>query len=265
MPRSCSRGLLLLAVLAGGGCALTAKKPDSPAGRLDSAELASRPVPPGERYYLLLFGSQDALHRAKFSHTWATLVRATCTPGAAEPALEAHTISWLPATLDIHPFDRTVEPGVNLGLDDTITNSLATKQGIDVWGPYEVSYPFAVRFLTQKGFLDSGAIGYQCDDSIGEAARTGRGCDCIHAVSDLDPIYPRWRYPLVFYGPSATANILRRFMHSPVFIQPRTTHDWIIPRLGLTDYPLRRRAYLGRADAYTGRGPADFDRALPAR
>ena len=37
-------------------------------------------------------------------------------------------------------------------------------------------------------------------DSRGEAARTGDGCDCIHAVTDMDPAYPRAGYPLLLYG-----------------------------------------------------------------
>jgi hypothetical protein len=143
-----------------------------------------------------------------------------------------------------------VEPGRNYELHETMRFVLAGKEKVAAWGPYEVSYPFVVRYLTQKAFLDSGAVGYQCNDVVGEAARTGNGCDCIHAVTDLDPAYPRWRYPLAFYGQPGTSDVVRRFMHSPIFIDPRTTHDWVYCRLGLGQYPVWRRPYIGLVNPY---------------
>ena len=122
MPRSCSGEVLLLAVLLNGGCAVLAKKTPTPAARLDGAALARMPVPPNERYYVLFFGSQDMTRRPAYTHTWATLVRAVSTPGTAEPAGEVHTISWLPTKLDIDTFNFHVEPGINVGLHETIRN-----------------------------------------------------------------------------------------------------------------------------------------------
>jgi hypothetical protein len=263
MTRTCSRGLVFLAALFGCGCALAAKKTPTPAARLDRAELARLDPPPGVRHYLLLFGSQDQTRRPAYTHTWATLVRVTETPGCPTPALDVHDISWLPVGLAINALSFRVEPGRNVDLHETIRNSLGTDQEIAMWGPYEVTYPFTVRFLTQKAFLDSGAIGYQCVDAVGEAAREGNGCDCIHAITDMDPNYPRWRYPLAFYGQPATANLVRRLMHSPIFIDPRTTHDWLIPALGLDGYPIERREYHGRVDPYRDGRSGDFDRARP--
>jgi hypothetical protein len=246
MPRTCSRGLALLAVLLGCGCALTAKKTPTPAARINSAELLQTPAVPGERWYVLLFGSQDRTRRPAYTHTWATLVRAVETPGCAEPALEVHTISWLPTKLDIDALNFKVEPGANVDLHGTIANALRTRQEIAMWGPYEIWHGAARRFLVQKAFLDTGEVGYQCIDTVGEAARYGTGCDCIHAITDMDPMYPRGRYPLAFYGQPATANLVRRIMHGPVTIGAPDTHDWLVPRLGLTAYPIERRTYRGR-------------------
>ena len=248
MPGICSRGIPLLASIllaTQSGCAILAKKPDTPAARLDGRAFDRTPPPPGERYYVLLFGANDTSRRPAYTHTWATLVRTVDAPGPGGPTVEAHTISWLPAKLDIDTFSFHVEPGANVGLHETIRNCLRTDQNIALWGPYEVSYAFAVRFLTQKQFVESGAIGYQCIDGVGEAGRNGNGSDCIHAISDMDPRFPRWRYPLAFYGQPATANLVRRLMHSRVFIDPHTTHDWLTPRLDLTGYPIRRRTYIG--------------------
>jgi hypothetical protein len=254
MSRRLSRLAVLALALSGAGCAALARRPPTPAAGLTPEQLAQTPRAPNERWYLLLFGSQDRTRRPAYTHTWATLVRAVETPGCAGPALEVHTISWLPTRLDIDTLNFHPEPGANVELQDTIRNSLRTNQDVAVWGPYEVWHGFAHRFLVQKAFLDSGVVGYQCVDSVGEAARLGNGCDCIHAITDMDPVYQRGRYPLAFYGQPATANLVRRLMHSPIFIDPPRTHDWLIPRLGLTAYPIERRGYRGKVVPYTGDG-----------
>ncbi|MBY0512733.1 MAG: hypothetical protein K2P78_02335 [Gemmataceae bacterium] len=250
--------LMLAAVLPAAGCALTAKKTPTPAAHIDGEALARVPPPPGERYYVLFFGSQDKSRRPAYTHTWATLVRAVDVPGS-EPALEVHTISWLPTKLDIDALSRHVEPGRNYDLHDTLRNAVRTKQDTTMWGPYEVWHGFAYRFRVQKEFLDSGAVGYQCVDVIGEAARLGNGCDCIHAISDMDPVYPRGRYPLAFYGQPATANLVRRVMHSPVVVDPPRTHDWLIPRLGLCGYDIERREYHGKVVPHEPGSPGDLN------
>jgi hypothetical protein len=150
----------------------------------------------------------------------------------------------MPATLQIEPLRFTVEPGMNLGLHQTICNSLITCQRIAMWGPYEIKPGLYHRFKIQKAFLESGVIGYQCIDSIGEA-RQGNGCDCIHAITDMDPEYSRGRYPLSYFGIAASANMVWRIMQSPVIMDPRETHDWIVPLLGLDAYPIQRRTYRG--------------------
>ena len=142
--------------------------------------------------------------------------------------------------------------------------AVESKQSIAVWGPYEVWHGFAHRFLTQKKYLDSGAVGYQCIDSRGEAAELGNGCDCIHAITDMDPLYPRWGYPLLYFGKSGTSHALRRFMHSPIWIAPKSTHDWLLPRLGLDAYPIERRHYIGACETHNPKAPADLDVVVPS-
>jgi hypothetical protein len=266
--------VLLVVLVAACGCSLTAKKTPTPAAQITSNDLAQLPKPPDERYFVIFFGSQDLLRHPQYTHTWATLVRVrasdvgpcgTAMAGCVDPALDVHTISWLPTKGTIDVRNYTVEPGRNFELHETMRFAYDTKQSVAVWGPYEVWHGFAHRFLVQKQFLDSGAIGYQCVDVRGEAARRGNGCDCIHAIADMDPIYPRWRYPLAVYGKPATANLVRRFMHSPIWIEPKVTHDWLLPRLGLNAYPLEKRKYIGRADEHEDGAPADLDvRQRPA-
>jgi hypothetical protein len=235
----------LVAALLAGGCAATANRPPTPAARLTGAELDQFPRSADDRYFLIVFGSESVPRRPKYTHSWATVARAT-----GGRVVEAHTISWLPAKVDIEPLRFTVEPGANFDLCATLKIVRDTDQKIALWGPYEIGHRLYHRFQVQKAFLESGAIGYQCIDNVGEAARNGNGCDCIHAVTDMDPIYDRARYPLAFYGQAASKNLVGRIMRSPVVIDPPRTHDWVIAQLGLDGYPIRQREYRGRTVPY---------------
>jgi hypothetical protein len=97
----------------------------------------------------------------------------------------------------------------------------------------------------QKGYLESGEIGYQCIDDIGEAARNGNGCDCIHAITDQDPLFSRNRYPLRRFGNSASAFIVKELWRRDLLIEPEQIHDWLNAVLGLDRYPIKHRRYQG--------------------
>jgi hypothetical protein len=166
----------------------------------------------------------------------------------------------MPATLDIRPWSFHVEPGTNLTLPFTIEEMLRHKERVSVWGPYEVGPGLVYRFQVQKAFLESGRVAYQCVDAIGEAARTGAGCDCIHAVTDMDPLFARNRYPLSYFGESASLNIVRQIHERPIIISPEADHGWLLPLLGLDKYPIKRRSYSGhKTIPYT---PENFEEYL---
>jgi hypothetical protein len=252
--------LLVLAVAPGLGCALLAQKTPTPAARINEAELAATPPTPGVRHYLIVYGSQKKTRQPADTHTWATVVTTT-EVADGPPLVSEETISWLPVELPIQALSRKVVPGRNYGLHETARFMVDTKQDLALWGPFEVWHGFAHRFRVQKAFLESGAVGYQCIDSRGEAGRTGDGCDCIHAVTDMDPAYPRAGYPLLLYGQTGSARLVRRLMHSPVTIGAPATHDWILPRLGLTEFPIEHRQYHGRVEPYdptTGRAGLEY-------
>jgi hypothetical protein len=238
--------VLILSCTAGAGCATFAKKPPTPADDIAPRAAAAMTAPPGERYYLVVFGSQSTPKRAKYTHTWATAVRTTGCDGPGGPTVEEHTISWMPASLDIRPLSRHPEKGVNLGLAFTIEEMLRHDERVSVWGPYEIGPGLYHRFLVQKQFMESGQVGYQCIDSVGEAARQGTGCDCIHAVTDMDPQFSRGRYPLTYFGEAASRNLVRQLHERPVIIGPGRDHGWLLPALGLDKYPLVRQTYSGR-------------------
>ena len=144
-----------------------------------------------------------------------------------------------------------MEKGTNLDLDTTLKVVLHNGEHVSLWGPFETWHGLYDRFLTQKAFLESGAIGYQCTDDIGEAARTGTGCDCFHAISDVDPQFDRREYPLLFYGNRASQNIVRQISERPILIHPGQTHDWLISALGLDQYPIVQCRYDGPAKEFS--------------
>jgi hypothetical protein len=233
------------------GCATTPVRPPTPAAQLQPQELLEMKPPPNERYYLILFGSERVTRLPRYTHSWATMVKVTGDPQAGQGTVEPHTISWLPATLKLRPWRFRVEEGTNLELHHTIQEMLRNRERIVMWGPYEVWHGNHVRFMTQKAFMESGQVGYQCIDAVGEAARTGRGCDCIHSLSDMDPMFSRERYPLTYFGVPATENIVRQVLTRPVVIDAPRTHDWLIPHLGLDCYPIRRAQYCGEVVSFS--------------
>src|SRR5262245_20398239 len=132
-----SRFVPLLAVLlvVGSGCATFAKKPPTPAAEITARESAAIVAPPGERYFILIFGSQSVPKEAKYTHTWGSIVKVTgC--GSGTPTVEEQTISWMPASLEIRPASLRVEPGANLTLNFTIEEMLRHEERVSVWGPY---------------------------------------------------------------------------------------------------------------------------------
>jgi hypothetical protein len=94
----------------------------------------------------------------------------------------------------------------------------------------------------QKRFMDGGAVGYQCIDSLGEARR-GIGCDCIHAITDCDAHLDRTEYPLSRFGDRASEHMVRQVMEREGVINPGATHDWLLGPLGIADCPIVKRCY----------------------
>jgi hypothetical protein len=232
--------------------------PPTPSNDFTREQLEATPAPANERYYVIVFSSQSTPKVPRFTHTWATAIKATWVEGQAEPTLETHTISWMPATLRIHTLSRRTEPGVNLGMQETIAAMKDTSQRVSMWGPFALRTSGYRRFLIQQQFMESHTIGYQCIDSRGEAGRTGNGCDCIHAITDMDPQFDRSRYPLRWYGEAGGRHIVEEVARRNAVLDARQTHDWLIPRLGLDCHDIIRRCYDGPV------GDLDQPAAAPA-
>src|SRR5262245_40218437 len=141
------RVLLVLACLSAlNGCASLAHHPLSPARELRNSDLLAVPAPVGERYYVLVFGAEAWPKRPRTTHSWVTVVRVADCGQTKSPLIESHTISWMPATLEIRPLSLRVEPGVNLDLCASIADVQRKGESISMWGPYEIWHGLYKRF-----------------------------------------------------------------------------------------------------------------------
>ena len=224
------------------GCASLANAPDTPARSFHYPQL-NDPVPTGDRYYLLVFGSQSLPKQPRYTHTWITFVRIPAPLPGCKPDLEQHTISWMPSTLNIRTFNFSVEPGVNLNLHESLKLALDDHDRISLWGPYEIPSGLFRKLKIQKDFVESGKIGYQCIDSVGGAARDGNGSNCVHAISDADATFTRQAYPLSSFGETASHYILKQLVERGAIKNVETKHDFLMPILDLERYPIVRREY----------------------
>ena len=196
------------------------------------------PAPPSvERYYLLLFTSQHTFKVPRYTHTWATVVRVT-EPGPNRPfQMATHTISWLPASLRIRSWDLGVETGLNLDLRRTLEDIRAQGMRVSLWGPYEIDPAMYCHFLAQQAFLESGRVGYQGLDVVGEAAIARNGMNCVHAVAGSDA---RCGNPVWRIGDASGEYISEHLIEYGAVINADCSHDWLITALGLSDYPVVR-------------------------
>lgn len=221
------------------GCASRAQTL-SPAHAL-APEVISNDAAPGERFFILIFGSETTIRVPRYTHTWATVVKTLDTSGKSPQVAEVHTISWMPDDLGIQPWRFTPELGRNLEMDETIRMAIGFHEHVALWGPYEIRPRTYRRFLMQKGYMESGHVGYQCIDTMGKGA-DGSGCDCIHAVTDMDPEFQRNYYRLTRFGHAGSRFIVQQLFERKLLVNGET-HAWLDDTLGLCQYPIDHRVY----------------------
>ena len=198
-----------------------------------------------ERYYVMIFGSESSPKRARYTHTWATVTRATTDDAnpAAPPVLESLTISWMPRNLTIRPLALRPECGVNLSLEATIRDCRCKRECIAMWGPYDydpcIGPVLFEKVRRQVARLESGCVLYKCIDPD-TGPRASYISDCIHAVTDLDPYLPRPNYSeLTNYGMDASRHLVN-IMASRNRFDPQDRHEWVAQALGI-DAGVQRR------------------------
>jgi len=211
--------------------------------------LIGRPAPETvESYYMLMFSHQRDNNPIAFSHTFATFVKArTDELGQKGRVLESHTISWMPATMDIRLLARS-ERGVNLDLEASLRFATTVNARISLWGPYRIQQELFDRAVQQTARLRTGAIAYKILDG---RLRLRAATNCIHAVSDIDTDN-RLLETGTSRGDEASSMVLRHLQRW--IIEPNRDHDWLGKSLGLDRYPLVMRR-LDSADAPASTDP----------
>jgi len=238
-----------VAVIASGSASAQDGTRDQPVSNGGSTGFASIQGGPAssERFYLLLFTAQESVKLPRESHTWAAMARVV-----DGRIVKTRSISWLPTDLEIEPLLLRVESGRNFSFDHTIRWTLsATRQRISLWGPYEAAPELYARFVARKNFLESGAIGYQCLDFLGEAAARRNGVNCVHALTPIGSQGPG--EVLQPYGNSSGVYISQTLERRGLAAPYSSNNEWLLPALGLDRVPLERRS-----------GPAAINAARPS-
>jgi hypothetical protein len=195
-----------------------------------------------DHYYVIIFGSQSTPRLPRYTHTWATFVKAS---GEGQDSSryqinEVSTISWLPADLVVRSLRLRGQQGVNLDLEATLVYVLEHER-VSEWGPFEITQRFYDRALERKAQLESGSVKYKAiDPNFGP--RVHYVSDCIHAVTDLDPDFDRSYYREVRrFGEAASHWVAYQFVYRGRRVNLGENLDWINERLGLDNYPIIHR------------------------
>jgi hypothetical protein len=181
-----------------------------------------------EHYYMMICAAEGPSQPARSAHTFATFIRAK-----ERANVEAHTISWLPANLNVRLL-AAPEQGRNLGLKDALELEKARGNTVFAWGPFEIRKDLYERALSQIRRLESGQVAYRALDG---RFRPGTATNCFHAVSDIVDT------PLLdtgtAFGVPASAMVLQHL--APWVIDPTKAHRELDSYLGLDDYAISFR------------------------
>lgn len=203
-------------------------------GVLLALSLTAGLAPAEEYHFAMVFGSQTSPKQLRYTHTWATFVKAVGQgPDLRTYTLQVNTISWLPQSLEVHVWRPWPEPGVNLDLYQTLAAVYANRESVTMWGPFVVEKEIFDRSVFVSRVLNSGLAQYRAIS--GPYLLTG---DCIHAVAAVDPVFGRGHYPLIRIGKPASRFLARQVMTRSVFDQWAYDNSWLIPHLGLDRYPI---------------------------
>lgn len=209
-------------------------------------------------YYMMIFSAQRALNRPKYTHTFATFVKATAPIAGDRDLLESHTISWLAEKKKVCLFRLWPEPGRNLDLTTSLEWALSVRARISMWGPYQICPAFYHKALVQKAHLESGVIQYKVWDA---GFRPTIASSCIHGVCDIDQERGLlWTW--LRCGESASQHIATFFLRW--MIDPEQTHPWVGDRLGLAGYPIINRELPARCLQMSTKRSLPAAAAVPA-
>lgn len=194
-------------------------------------------------YYMLIFSAQKCGNPAKYAHSFGAFVKVKDRDRCQGPHdLEITGISWLPQTLDVHPYRRRPETGVNLELHATVQWCLDNRTRVSVWGPFEIDKELYRRATIRRDLLEGNTVLYR---AIDKGARP-LVVDCMHALSGVDVD------PGIYHTRSAHGDIASYFVLCHLqrwIVDPPHTHEWVYEMLCLDQYPIVRRCGCERPKA----------------
>jgi hypothetical protein len=197
--------------------------------------LSCSPCSASERYFVLMFGSQRKSTEPELAHSFATFIKVTETP--AEPAIQHHSISWLPVSGEVRFMAVLPEPGRQYELHETIEWALASGARVSAWGPYETQKDLYDRSVRQMEKFERWGTKYKAND-VGYP--NFLVTNCIHALSSVAGIN-RMRVASPSWGETASYWIIKRYQLQRFLLNPRKKHCWLVPQLGIQHYPIRYR------------------------
>ena len=187
----------------------------------------------GESYYVLVFGSQKEPNEAKYAHTFGTFVKVVDPGPCSTMQMESHTISWLPATMNVRVRTLLPEEGHNFELHPTMRKELENGARVSLWGPYRIDRELYCKALDQIARLESGSVKYKAVDS---GYPNSLVSNCIHAVSGVTSYLFRPRIASPGWGEVASSIVRDRF--EPHILDGGQIYPWVAEALGLRQYPM---------------------------
>lgn len=189
-----------------------------------------------DSYYMVVFAYQGKPNLPRSAHSFAAFVKASEEKNRPIDAsrIEIHTISWLPATLNVEPLRMRPVPGRNLGLLETLQLAVSQNADMSAWGPYRIQKDLYDRALAQIDRLNCGQISFK---AIDRRFRPATASNCFHAISDiLDG-------PLLDTGTAygdAASEMIRDHLSGQI-IERNSTYRFLIMPMDLEKYPITYR------------------------
>jgi hypothetical protein len=133
---------------------------------------------------MVIFAYQGKPNLPRSAHSFAAFVKASEEKNRPIDGsrIEIHTISWLPATLNVQPLRLRPVHGRNLDLLETLQLAISQNADISAWGPYLIQKDLYDHVLAQIELLNSGQVSFK---AIDRGFRPATASNCFHAISDI--------------------------------------------------------------------------------
>ena len=183
------------------------------------------------RHYVTIFAYQSDPKQPKTSHTFAVFTCATGDRNSKEEKIENHTISWLPTSLDVDITKFEPEQGTNLDLPTTLKLASTQELRVSTWGPFRIKKELFDLALQRVEQLKLRKLKFIVLDGL--LADRSVAVNCIHALSDLDPMKPGLNTGAA-HGEAASKLVVEHLR--PSFLTSKEDTAWLRNLLGLQKF-----------------------------